>query len=577
MSSATGGSLKWTGKPMYKLIVQQQPERARLCSYKEENDTIDRRPVDPPPVVELSCRGDEKLAERLLESTAFFVRAAIVTADTVPITSDQASTSSASVSPFSSRPLTHPQADYAPVRLSVGADAATGELVQTPEKLRLLDGRSAALCIFAKLGVRLPGTFRLKFTLFQMTENGLMDMAHTISEPFEVFSPKLFKGMHESTELTRHLAAQGVKVKLRTDTSVGRQSVRRRRASAIATTPSASHKPVIIAPQSHHQPPHPPPPVQQPQPSLPHPSNHHHSSSAANQFSHHPHPMSSQIMPPEASPTSFGSGSRRVVSESARNLIWRNSSEDFNRSEPSPSRIMMSGGKRRYVDDGLVRPPFVGMRNASGPYDLSAFSLSRQTSRESSRDSHATHIPNDNTPRSGSQSSNYTAFSPLSSTNFSPNTTLTLSRSSSLSTPASSQIPSANQSPHTWFPSARLSVRAGDDGTPILPPPNSFRSPAGFVPASLNEVLGESSSAGGPGGGPGGRPITAGSGQGSSLRFSMDEGGSSAMREGMEEYSSNGVYQEGQASGATAASASSLKLPPLRPSFSETGPSGSRR
>jgi hypothetical protein len=50
-----------------------------------------------------------------------------------------------------------------------------------------------------------------------------MEITHTISEPFEVFSPKLFKGMRESTALTRHLAAQGLKVKLRTDTSVGRQ------------------------------------------------------------------------------------------------------------------------------------------------------------------------------------------------------------------------------------------------------------------------------------------------------------------------------------------------------------------
>lgn len=52
--------------------------------------------------------------------------------------------------------------------------------------------------------------------------SGLTEITHTISEPFEVFSPKLFKGMRESTALTRHLAAQGLKVKLRTDTSVGR-------------------------------------------------------------------------------------------------------------------------------------------------------------------------------------------------------------------------------------------------------------------------------------------------------------------------------------------------------------------
>lgn len=52
---------------------------------------------------------------------------------------------------------------------------------------------------------------------------GIHEIVHTISDTFEVFSPKLFKGMRESTALTRHLASQGLKVKLRTDTTVGRQ------------------------------------------------------------------------------------------------------------------------------------------------------------------------------------------------------------------------------------------------------------------------------------------------------------------------------------------------------------------
>jgi hypothetical protein len=52
---------------------------------------------------------------------------------------------------------------------------------------------------------------------------GLIALAYTVSDTFEVFSPKLFKGMRESTAFTRHLAAQGLKVKLRTDTAIGRQ------------------------------------------------------------------------------------------------------------------------------------------------------------------------------------------------------------------------------------------------------------------------------------------------------------------------------------------------------------------
>ncbi len=49
---------------------------------------------------------------------------------------------------------------------------------------------------------------------------GIVEVGETVSDPFEVFSPKLFSGMKEDSQLTRHLVAQGNKVKLRTETSV---------------------------------------------------------------------------------------------------------------------------------------------------------------------------------------------------------------------------------------------------------------------------------------------------------------------------------------------------------------------
>ena len=60
-----------------------------------------------------------------------------------------------------------PNGYYLPVKTPTGMDAATGDIIQTPEKLKALDGRSGALCIFAKLSVRMPGVFRLKFTLYE--------------------------------------------------------------------------------------------------------------------------------------------------------------------------------------------------------------------------------------------------------------------------------------------------------------------------------------------------------------------------------------------------------------------------
>ena len=81
--------------------------------------------------------------------TRFFIRASIVHPQ--PLDSDLPNT-------------------YTPVKTPTGADASAGEVVQTPERLRGLDGHIGQLVIFAKLSVRMPGVFRLKFTLFQTSE-----------------------------------------------------------------------------------------------------------------------------------------------------------------------------------------------------------------------------------------------------------------------------------------------------------------------------------------------------------------------------------------------------------------------
>ena len=88
----------------------------------------------------------------LFESTAFFVRVTIVHSDPGQLSD------------------INTNYQYSPVKTPNGLDATTGEVIQTPEKLKKLDGRLGALCVFAKLSVRVPGIFRLKFTLHESTE-----------------------------------------------------------------------------------------------------------------------------------------------------------------------------------------------------------------------------------------------------------------------------------------------------------------------------------------------------------------------------------------------------------------------
>ncbi|WVW86989.1 hypothetical protein I302_109045 [Kwoniella bestiolae CBS 10118] len=466
----------------YTLTVRQQPERARLCSYKEENETIDRRPVDPPPVVEL--KSDQIPLDQLLESTSFFIRATIVASSPVKV-------------PFPDHGLPSIlEPYYQAIKTPTGADATTGEVVQTPEKLRLLDGKPGAICIFAKLSVRVPGVFRLMFTLYDTTEAGVVELTRTVSEPFEVFSPKLFKGMHESTPLTRHLAAQGVKVKLRTDTSVGRQSTSRKRTPANHST-TTDRIPSGSASTS--------------KPNL--------SQSSSSSSSIRQSPLSRPRSISQQQQQSSGKGALT----STRSLVWRHPMDYYGYSHPDdqPQTAVPGPGpstarKRRFVDDGLIP----SLKEISSKYDftptlpatdLAAFSLSRTSthdsptyrppSRQPSPPSSLSSLPSPfpSQIQTQNQQPNY-PHPPLPShrssdaSTYNPNNTS--STSSSYNSPLSMNGRSAPSSQSSIAPSPfpRLNIGPGDDGIPILPLPSLFqpsisRSPAPFIPPSVNQIL----------------------------------------------------------------------------------------
>lgn len=85
-----------------------------------------------------------------MESTKYFIRASIVHPQ--PMINDLG------------------EEDYLPVKTPTGSDATAGEVIQTPERLKGLDGQYGFMAIFAKLSVRMPGIFRLKMTLYETTE-----------------------------------------------------------------------------------------------------------------------------------------------------------------------------------------------------------------------------------------------------------------------------------------------------------------------------------------------------------------------------------------------------------------------
>jgi len=198
--------------------VIQQPERARACGSGAKS-SADRRPVDPPPVVEL--RIFEKTVDKWDDITFayganFFLFATLEVA----------------------RPMAHgrvqqPSAPQIPVL--TGMPVSGMAYLDRPKE--------AGYFIFPDLSVRHEGKYILSFNLYEETRSdseqdvkdpksmgGIMSPDASFdwrleikSELFTVFSAKKFPGLAESTSLSRTVAEQGCRVRIRRDVRMRRR------------------------------------------------------------------------------------------------------------------------------------------------------------------------------------------------------------------------------------------------------------------------------------------------------------------------------------------------------------------
>ncbi|UKZ82006.1 velum formation- protein [Trichoderma virens FT-333] len=192
----------------YQLTVLQQPERARACGSGMKANS-DRRPVDPPPVVEL----------RIIEGPSV--------EEGKDITFDYNANFFLYASLEQARPIAHG-------RVQNGATNNPPILTGVPASgMAYLDRPTeAGYFIFPDLSVRHEGYFRLSFSLYETTkESKDFDMEPADSDlpagvdwrmeiktqPFNVFSAKKFPGLMESTSLSKTVADQGCRVRIRRD------------------------------------------------------------------------------------------------------------------------------------------------------------------------------------------------------------------------------------------------------------------------------------------------------------------------------------------------------------------------
>jgi len=195
-----------------------------MCGFGEK----DRRPIDPPPIVQLHVFKEDGTPDTLSPTEiAMFV----VHADLWSV--DQTEPRNLVINPSSiptPTPSTGPGGASSSV-ISLSDPSCTrnlmGSLISNAYNLTNPRSEQGVYFIFQDLSVRTEGKFSLKFSFANLGSRipDVRDpsMLHSRTEgevftsPFMVYSAKKFPGMTESTELSKCFAKQGIKIPIRKD------------------------------------------------------------------------------------------------------------------------------------------------------------------------------------------------------------------------------------------------------------------------------------------------------------------------------------------------------------------------
>ena len=192
----------------FELAVRQQPKYACVaigkgkgtsptaCSValklnKTDNDGIERKPIDPPPIVQLIVNPRKDPARTFLQNPYLILTARLI------------------------RKGDDEQDEQSGLKES----DLTGTLVSSLYSLKDTDNSQGGFFVFGDLSVRRVGTYRLAFILYELklAEKECWLLSRTVSDPFVVYATKTFPGLAESTFLTRSFSDQGVRLRLRKD------------------------------------------------------------------------------------------------------------------------------------------------------------------------------------------------------------------------------------------------------------------------------------------------------------------------------------------------------------------------
>ncbi|KAJ2977746.1 hypothetical protein NUW54_g11381 [Trametes sanguinea] len=206
----------------YELTMRQQPKQARMCGVG-----ADRRPIDPPPIVQLRVIDPSTRRPQSSSSRA-----------SSPDSASPPSAQSFLQNPyyFMFASLAKPDEDvelhwlkntnHATGIQDGKTRCTTGSVVSSLYHLKDTENQNqdAGFFVFPDLSVRTEGSYRLKLSLFEVV-GSVYHCKSIFSAPFYVYTAKKFPGMEESTPLSCSLADQGIKIRIRKDIRVRKRPV----------------------------------------------------------------------------------------------------------------------------------------------------------------------------------------------------------------------------------------------------------------------------------------------------------------------------------------------------------------
>jgi hypothetical protein len=112
--------------------------------------------------------------------------------------------------------------DETPYKAVDGKPTLIGNLCSSIHRLKeSIDNSENGFFIFSDLSVTVLGTWKLMFTVFDLDKDPMgssgqvRKLCSICSNPFRVATSKDYKGLLESTYMTRHFSEQGVRLRLR--------------------------------------------------------------------------------------------------------------------------------------------------------------------------------------------------------------------------------------------------------------------------------------------------------------------------------------------------------------------------